>query len=124
MVVMRTAFRLAGSFLALAVLAAPVAGMCAALASAEDPCDMRESHEVVSCGHADMVMTACCSADSVDPAAAGILPGPAGDIDLPALAHSRLDAPGDESSGTSVLPCDGDPPPAVPRYRLFSALLL
>ena len=124
MVVMRIAFRLAGSLLALAVLAAPVAGMCAALVGPENPCDMRESHEVVSCGHAEMVMTACCSADSVDPAAAGILPGPAGDIDLPALAHSRLDAPVDEGSGASVLACDGDLSPAVPRYRLFSALLL
>ena len=124
MVVMGTAFRLAGSLLALAVLAAPVAGMCAALASAEDSCDMRESVDVVSCGHTEMVMTACCAADSVDPAAAGILPGPAGDIDLPALAHSRLDAPGGESAGASAPACDGDPPPAVPRYRLFSALLL
>lgn len=124
MVAMRAAFRLTGSLLALAVLAAPAAGICAALASPEDLCDMRESHEVVSCGHAEMVMTACCEPESVDPAAVGILSGPAGDIELPALADSRLDAPGDQGSGASPLARDGAPPPAVPRYRLFSALLL
>ena len=121
---MRTAFRLAGSFLALAVLASPVAGMCAALAAPEDPCAMETAHEAASCGHAEMVMTGCCSADSVDPTAAGVLPGPAGDIDPPALAGSLFAAPGGDGLGAAVLACDGDPPPAVPRYRLFSALLL
>lgn len=121
---MRIAFRLAGSFLALAVLASPVAGMCAALVGVEDPCTMQESHEAASCGHAEMVMTGCCSAELVDPTAAGVLPGPAGDIDPPALAGSLFTAPGGDGLEAAVLACDGDPPPAVPRYRLFSALLL
>ncbi|MCY3932838.1 MAG: hypothetical protein OXH70_14105 [Acidobacteria bacterium] len=121
---MRTAFRLSGSFLALAVLAAPVAGMCAGLAASEDPCAMETAHEAASCGHAEMVMTGCCSAESVDPAAAGILPGPGGDIDPPALAGSLFAGPGGDGLESAVLACDGDPPPAVPRYRLFSALLL
>ncbi len=121
---MRIAFRLAGSFLALAVLASPVAGMCVALAAPEDPCAMETAHEAAACGHAEMVMTGCCSADSVDPTAAGILPGPVGDIDPPALAGSLYAAPGGDGRGAAVLACDGDPPPAVPRYRLFSALLL
>ncbi|MCY3970845.1 MAG: hypothetical protein OXG74_12985 [Acidobacteria bacterium] len=121
---MRTAFRLVGSFLALAVLAAPVAGVCAALAGVEDPCTMQESHEAASCGHAEMVMTGCCSAESVDPPAEGILPGPAGDIDAPALAGSLCAAPASDGREAAVLACDGDPPPVVPRYRLYSALLL
>ncbi len=121
---MRTEFRLAGSFLALAVLAAPVAGVCAALAGVEDPCAMQESYEAASCGHADMVMTGCCGAESVDPTAAGILPGPASDIDPPALAGSLFAAPSGDGLEAAVLACDGDPPPAVPRYRLYSALLL
>ena len=84
---------------------------------------MQESHEAVSCGHAEMVMTGCCSAETVDPAAQAILPGPAGDIDPPALAGGGPDAlPGGLQA--VVIACDGDPPSAVPRYRLFSALLL
>ncbi len=121
---MRTAFRLAGSFLALAVLASPVAGMCVALAAPEDPCAMETAHEAASCGHAEMVMTGCCSAELVDPAAAGILPGPAADIDPPALAESGFAVLERRGLEAAVLACDGDPPPAVPRYRLFSALLL
>ena len=121
---MRTAFRLAGSFLALAVLAAPVAGLCASLVGIEDPCTMQESQEAASCGHAEMVMTGCCSAESVDPPAEGILPGAAGDIDPPALAGTGLDAPERCGLEAVVLARDGDPPPAVPRYRLYSALLL
>jgi len=121
---MRTAFRLAGSFLALAVLAAPVAGVCAALADVEDPCAMQQSHEAASCGHAEMVMTGCCSVESVDPPAEGILPGSTGDIDPPALTGTGLDAPERCGFEATVLACDGDPPPAVPRYRLYSALLL
>ena len=121
---MRSAFRFVGSFLALAVLAAPVAGVCAALVRVEDPCAMQESHEAPSCGHAEMVMTGCCGADSVDPAAAGILPGPGGDIGPPALAGSPFAVPASDGLEAAVLACDGDPPPAVPRYRLFSALLL
>ena len=121
---MDTACRLAGSFLALAVLASPVAGMCVALAAPEEPCAMETAHEAAACGHTEMVMTGCCSADSVDPAAAGILPGSAGDIDPPALAGSLSVAPASDGLGAAILACDGDPPPAVPRYRLFSALLL
>ena len=121
---MRTAFRFVGSFLALAVLAAPVAGMCAAIVGVEDPCTMRESHEAASCGHAEMVMTGCCSAESVDPPAEGILPGSAGDIDPPALAGTGPEASENRGLEAAVLACDGDPPPAVPRYRLYSALLL
>jgi len=121
---MRTAFRFAGSFLALAVLAAPVAGVCAALAGIEDPCAMQQSHEAASCGHAEMVMTGCCSAESVDPPAEGVLPGSAGDIDPPALAGTGPDTPAICGLEAAVLACDGDPPPAVPRYRLYSALLL
>lgn len=121
---MRTAFRLAGSFLALALLASPVAGMCAALAAPEDPCTMETAHEAASCGHAEMVMTGCCSADSVDTTAAGILPGPGGDVDPPGLAGSPFAVQASDGLEAAVLACDGDPPPAVPRYRLFSALLL
>lgn len=121
---MRTAFRLAGSFLALAVLAAPVAGVCAALVGVEDPCAMQEYHEAASCGHVEMVMTGCCSAESVDPPAEGILPGSAGDIEPPGLAGSLCAAPASDGLEAAVLACDGDPPPAVPRYRLYSALLL
>ncbi|MDE2849749.1 MAG: hypothetical protein OXP74_03930 [Acidobacteriota bacterium] len=121
---MRTTFRLAGSFLALAVLAAPAAGVCASLAASEDPCAMQATHEAASCGHEKMVMTGCCAAESVDPATAGILPGSAGDIDPPALAGPGLDAPERCGLEAAVLVCDGDLPPAVPRYRLYSALLL
>lgn len=85
---------------------------------------MQESHEAASCGHAEMVMTGCCSAESVDPPAEGILPGPAGDIDAPALAGSLCAAPASDGREAAVLACDGDPPPVVPRYRLYSALLL
>lgn len=121
---MRTTFRLAGSFLALAVLAAPLAGMCASLAASEDPCAMQTAHEAASCGHAEMVMTGCCAAESVDPPAEGVLPGAPGDIDPPALAGTGPDAPASRGLDAAVLACDGDPPPAVPRYRLYSALLL
>jgi len=121
---MRIAFRFAGSFLALAVLAAPVAGMCASLGASEDPCAMQTVHEAASCEHTEMVMTVCCAAESVDPAAAGILPGSAADIDPPALVGTAPDAPESRGLAAAVLACDGDPPPAVPRYRLYSALLL
>ena len=121
---MRIADRFAGSMLALAVLAAPAAGLCAPLVAAEDPCAMQESHEAASCGHEKMVMTGCCAAESVDPAAAGVLPGSAGDIGPPALAGGGPDAAEICGLAAAALACDGDPPPAVPRYRLFSALLL
>ena len=85
---------------------------------------MQESHEAASCGHAEMVMTGCCSVESVDPPAEGILPGSAGDIDPPALARTAAEAPESRGLEAAVLACDGDPPPAVPRYTLFSALLL
>lgn len=85
---------------------------------------MQESHEAASCGHAEMVMTGCCSVPSVDPAAQAVLPGPAGGIDPPCLAASGPEAPAADGLAAAVLACDGDPPPAVPRYRLFSALLL
>ena len=85
---------------------------------------MQESHAAVSCGHAEMVMTGCCSAESVDPAAEGVLPGSAGEVDPPGLAASPCAAPASDGLDAAVIACDGDPPPAVPRYRLFSALLL
>lgn len=124
MLAMRDAFRLISALLAVAVLAAPAAGLCASLAEPEDPCAMQETAEMASCGHEEMVMTGCCAAESVDPTTAGILPGSAGDVEPPVLAGNAPDAP--ESCGleAAVLACDGDPPPAVPRYRLYSALLL
>ena len=124
MVAMRVTLRLAGSFLALAILAAPVAGMCAALALPEDPCEMRESHQVASCGHAEMVMTGCCEPESVDAGAEGILPGPAGEMEPPGLAASGVDVPDGDGDAAVAFASDRDPPSAVPRYRLFSALLL
>lgn len=124
MLAMRDAFRLISAFLAVAVLAAPAAGLCASLAEPEDPCAMQETAEMASCGHGKMVMSGCCSAESVDPPAEGILPGSAGDIDPPALAGTGPDAPGSRGLEAAKLACDGDPPPAVPRYRLYSALLL
>ena len=122
---MRSAFRLISAFLALAVLAAPVAGMCVSLVAPEDPCAMQETPEMASCGHGKMLMSACCSAESAPPSADAILSGSAGDIDPPALIRSGLDArPATCGQEAAVLASDGDPPPAVPRYRLFSALLL
>ena len=85
---------------------------------------MREAHEAASCGHAEMVMTGCCSVESVDPPAEGVLPGAAGDIEPPALAGTLFAAPAGDGLAAAALAGDGDPPPAVPRYRLFSALLL
>ena len=121
---MRSAFRLISAFLALAVLAAPVAGMCVSLVAPENPCAMQETHEMASCGHGKMLMSACCSAESAPPSAEAILSGSAGDIDPPALSHCGLDVPATCGQEAAVLASDGDPPPAVPRYRLFSALLL
>ena len=121
---MRSAFRLISAFLALAVLAAPVAGMCVSLVAPENPCAMQETHEMASCGHGKMLMSACCSAESAPPSAEAILSGSAGDIDPPALSHCGLDTPATCGQEAEVLASDGDPPPAVPRYRLFSALLL
>ena len=121
---MRTAYRFAASFLALAVLAAPVAGVCAALVGVDDACTMQESHQAASCGHEEMVMTGCCSAESAAPAAEAILPGSSGDMDAPALAESPCTASAGDGNEAAVFACDGDPPPAVPRYRLYSALLL
>ena len=85
---------------------------------------MQTVHEAASCGHQKMVMTGCCAAESVDPPAEGILPGSAGDIDPPALTGSGPEVPASDGLEAAVLACDGDPPPAVPRYRLYSALLL
>ena len=124
MVAMRGAIRLTSSFLALAVLAAPVAGMCVSLIAPDDPCEMQETPEMASCGHGEMLMSGCCSAESVAPPAGAILPGSAGDLDLPALACSGVDVPAADGLGAAVLACDADPPPTVPRYTLFSALLL
>ncbi len=121
---MHSAFRLISAFLALAVLAAPVAGMCASLVAPEDPCAMQETPEMASCGHGKMLMSACCSAESAPSSAEAILSGSAGDIDPPALIRSGLDALAIDGLEAAVLASDGDPPPAVPRYTLFSALLL
>lgn len=121
---MRDVFRLISAFLAVVVLAAPAAGLCASLAEPEDPCAMQETAEMASCGHEQMVMTGCCAAESLDPATAGVLPGSAGDIEPPALAGNLCAAPVGDGLEAAVLACDGDPPPAVPRYRLYSALLL
>ena len=124
MVTMRSAFRLISAFLALAVLAAPVAGMCVSLVAPDDPCEMQQTHEMASCGHGKMLMSACCSAESAPPSAKAILSGSAGDIDPPALSHCGLDTPAADGLEAAVHACDADPPPTVPRYTLFSALLL
>ncbi len=85
---------------------------------------MRESRQASSCGHAEMEMTGCCNAEPADPAAAGILPGPAVDIDPPALVGAGPEAPAGRGLKAAASAGEGDPPPAVPRYRLYSALLL
>ena len=121
---MHSAFRLISAFLALAVLAAPVAGMCVSLAAPGDPCEMLQAPEMVSCGHGEMVMSGCCSVESAVPSADAILSGSAGDIDPPALSQGGLDAFAAGGNEAAVLACDADPPPTVPRYTLFSALLL
>ena len=124
MVGMTNAFRLISAFLALAVLAAPVAGMCVSLVAPEDPCAMQETHEMASCGHGKMLMSGCCNGESAVPSADAILPGAAGDIDPPALTQDGLDTPTADGLEAAVHACDADPPPTVPRYTLFSALLL
>ena len=121
---MRSAFRLISAFLALAVLAAPVAGMCVSLVAPDDPCEMQQTDEMASCGHGKMLMSACCSAESAPPSAEAILSGSVGDIDPPALSHCGLDTPATSGQEAAVLASGGDPPLAVPRYTLFSALLL
>ena len=85
---------------------------------------MQTAHEAASCGHEKMVMTGCCSVESVDPPAEGILPGSTVDIDPPALAGTGPEASESRGLEATVLACGGDPAPAVPRYRLYSALLL
>ena len=121
---MRSAFRLISAFLALAVLAAPVAGMCVSLIAPDDPCEMRQTDEMAACGHGKMLMSGCCNGESAAPSADAILPGAAGDIDPPALTQDGFDTPGAGGLEAAVLACDADPPPPIPRYTLFSALLL
>lgn len=121
---MRSASRLVGAFLAVAVLASPVAGLCVSLVEPDDPCEMRDAREMAACSHGEMLMSGCCSVESAEPSPDAILPGSGGDIDPPALIRSGLDAPATGGQEAAVLACDGDPPPAVPRYRLYSALLL
>ena len=124
MVAMHRFSQIASALLAMAVLAAPVAGLCASLAAPDAPCEMHETPEVASCGHGQMVMAGCCSAESLDPPVDGILSGATDEGDLPAPAASRCDDRIAEAQAVAVLACDGDPPPGVPRYTLFSSLLL
>lgn len=121
---MRSASRLVGSFLALAVLAAPVAGLCVSLVESEDPCEMQETREMAACGHGEMLMSACCTVQAAEPAPEAILPGSGSDVEPPAIVRTGFDVSVLQALEAAVLACDGDPPPAVPRYRLFSALLL
>lgn len=121
---MSGAFQLVTSFLVLAVLAAPVAGICVSLIEPDDPCEMQETPEMASCSHGEMVMSGCCSFESAEPLAEAILPGHAGDIDLPATSGNGVIAPALDGVRAAVLACDADPPPTIPRYTLFSSLLL
>ena len=124
MVAMHGVFRYVPACLALALLAAPVAGMCAPLVAPDDPCEMRETREAASCGHGEMVMSGCCSVESVEPPAEAIMPDAASDVEPPPAVPGGLEAFASRGSEAAATACDGDPPPAVPRYRLFSALLL
>ncbi len=121
---MSATFRCIGLLLALAVMAAPAAGLCVALAAPDDPCEMRESRHAAPCGHAPAVMTGCCGVELAGPDAEGVRPGAGGEASPPVLVLDPADTAAEPRAALAAASAGGDRPPAVPRYRLFSALLL